>query len=411
MRILLLTHYFEPENGAPQRRWRALLERFSAAGHEVHVVAPIPHYPDGKRLEGFDRSIRPGVDEVTEYGAVVHRVSYLEHDGTMLRRAVDHAWVAGASVARAWTRRADEAAPDVVIATAPAIPTVAAGLALARRYRAPLVVEMRDAWPDLVSHTPGLKGGSRAKQQAKLLLHRAITVAQRRADLVVTTTTSFAELLRDRGLHDVVAIRNGTVPERYAQIGPVVHDHAELRVLYMGTVGRSQGLDTVISAAALLRKRGVAASVRIIGSGIDHARLRRLNALLDEPVDLRSSVPGGEVIEHYRWADTCIVSLRDWAPFSLTVPSKLYELMATGKHVTAILQGEAAAIVHATGGGDVVPPGDAEALADTWERLAADRTALDVGADARAWVREHASYDSIARQYLDELERLRSPAG
>lgn len=52
------------------------------------------------------------------------------------------------------------------------------------------------------------------------------------------------------------------------------------------------------------------------------------------------------------------VQLRDWEPFAWTVPSKLYEALATGKHVTAILAGEAADIVRSTGAGDVVAPGD-----------------------------------------------------
>ena len=45
MRILLFTHYYEPEIGAPQRRWRGLVREFVARGHTVGVCAPIAHYP------------------------------------------------------------------------------------------------------------------------------------------------------------------------------------------------------------------------------------------------------------------------------------------------------------------------------------------------------------------------------
>ena len=43
MKMLLLTHYYAPEFGAPQRRWSALVQRFIAAGHRVTVAAPVPH--------------------------------------------------------------------------------------------------------------------------------------------------------------------------------------------------------------------------------------------------------------------------------------------------------------------------------------------------------------------------------
>ena len=35
MRIVLLSHYYYPEVGAPQRRWRILNDHLRAAGHEI----------------------------------------------------------------------------------------------------------------------------------------------------------------------------------------------------------------------------------------------------------------------------------------------------------------------------------------------------------------------------------------
>ena len=42
MRILLVTQYWYPENGVPQRRWSWLAKILIDAGHEVCVVAPPP---------------------------------------------------------------------------------------------------------------------------------------------------------------------------------------------------------------------------------------------------------------------------------------------------------------------------------------------------------------------------------
>jgi hypothetical protein len=59
MRILLITHNYAPEVGAPQHRWNALVQRFVAAGHDVAVLAPSPHFPSGRAHPGDD-SLRPG---------------------------------------------------------------------------------------------------------------------------------------------------------------------------------------------------------------------------------------------------------------------------------------------------------------------------------------------------------------
>ncbi|ERG65108.1 hypothetical protein L332_11745 [Agrococcus pavilionensis RW1] len=229
---------------------------------------------------------------------------------------------------------------------------------------------------------------------------------------MVTTTESFAEVLRDREVDPVHVIRNGTSLARYAVIPPTVHDHDELRVLYMGTIGRSQGLETVIRATAAAREHGVRIETRIVGYGADVARLRALNTALGSPVRLLDRVQPNEVFGHYDWADTTVVALRDWEPFKWTVPSKLYELMATGKHITAIVDGEAAALVRESNSGDVVPPGDASAVADLWGRLSRDRALVASRDGGRAWIARNAEYDVIGEQYRvlleTEVERNRS---
>src|SRR5699024_12009040 len=66
---------------------------------------------------------------------------------------------------------------------------------------------------------------------------------------------------------------------------------------------------------------------------------------------------GDQILEHYRWADTCMVTLRsDWASFAHTVPSKTYELLSYGKHITGVVCGEAAAILQHAGQHEITTP-------------------------------------------------------
>ena len=152
MRILLLTHYYAPEYGAPQRRWAALVSRFVAAGHRVTVAAPVPHYPAGRANPTQRRAHRVGSVERGMHGETVLRTAYLPHRGDIATRTADHLVAALDSLRRLqrrFTRPGDR--PDVIIATAPAVPTLLVGRLLSARWGVPLVVEMRDAWPDLVT--------------------------------------------------------------------------------------------------------------------------------------------------------------------------------------------------------------------------------------------------------------------
>lgn len=423
MRILLITHYYAPEFGAPQRRWSALIQRFVDAGHQVTVAAPVPHYPGGRPTPQQRRTHRVGAVERGQHGETVLRTAYLPHRSDIGTRTADHAVAAVDSLRRLLCRFARPSTrPDVVIATAPAVPSLLVGRMLALRWRVPLVAEMRDAWPDLVTHVgpagavpeklaphtrpdPLRRAVGLAIGRAKGAVHHAVTSWQQGAQVVVTTTGRFAEVLRERGIAEPQVVRNGTDLDGVrAQLDHPRGHHRELRCLYLGNMGRSQGLDTLVRAAARLREQGVAIQVRMIGHGVEAPALAALAHELDAPVQVLPRIEHSDVEEQYAWADTVVVSLRGWAPFAWTVPSKLYELLATRRHVTALLDGEAAEVVREAGAGDVLAPQDEDALVRLWGRLAADRSLAAVRDSGRAWVAEHADDDVLAARYLGMLE-------
>ena len=99
--------------------------------------------------------------------------------------------------------------------------------------------------------------------------------------------------------------------------------------------------------------------------------------------------------------------LTDWKPLDWTVPSKTFELMELGIHISGVLSGESAELVTQLEAGDVVPPERPEELARLWKSLAEDRTKLQVSEDGRQWVKEQR--DKYAPQaLLDVLGRAAS---
>ncbi|GAA4719507.1 glycosyltransferase family 4 protein [Isoptericola chiayiensis] len=449
--LLLVTHHYTPERCAPQRRWDALAPRLIDAGVEVSVLAPPPHYPSG-RLTEDSAEYRPGAVSRGRHGEHVVRTRFREHTPRLRSRSVDQA-VAAASAVRLGLRVFGHAKrrPGVVVGTVPGIPSMFAAWALARLLGARFVVEMRDAWPDLIEPA-GLFLSQRTMKgrvlgTARTLVHRAVTRLQARADLVVTTTETFADVLRGRGVRRVAVVRNGTslsdgvAPDEQAaaaepagtepgatepagtatepeatEPGATETDdhplhHRPLRAVYAGTIGRAQDLDMVVRAAAELRRRGRDVEVRIVGSGSESPGLERLIDQLDAPVRLGGPVGHAEVHLLYDWADTVIVSLRDWEPLEWTVPSKLYEVMATGRPVTACVAGEAADIVAKNGAGSVVLPGDAAALAELWSGWVTDGSVPEVSPAAAAWVAENAEDDVLGEHYVQLVDTLLGDSG
>ncbi|AOY70106.1 glycosyl transferase group 1 [Arthrobacter sp. ZXY-2] len=397
LRLMLLTHSYWPEHSPPQRRWSSLTREFMKAGWAVDVVAPVAHYPNGRRNlprreAGFAFSHQPGPFKET-----IRRVPYLRHLGTSpLARFADQLFSAVMSVPVGLGGKK----PDAILATAPSLPTLATGYVLSRLRRVPLIVEMRYAWPDLARDARLVQGS------VKSVAERAVEFVQQRADLVVTVTEGFAETLRNRGIKNVVTVSNGLDLNAMPFLEAPPAERDVFHALYLGNHGKSQRLDILIRAAALL---GDGFHLTLVGHGTSRPQLVKLARELNAPVTFFPSLQGQAVVDKYREADTCIVSLRDdWKSFETTVPSKTYEVLAIGRHVTAIVKGEAKRIVQEAGGGDVVPA-NAEAVAELWRELSKDRARLASGTSGREWVKANADYAQLAIRYMDAISALVRP--
>ncbi|MDK1329054.1 glycosyltransferase family 4 protein [Arthrobacter sp. zg-Y1143] len=367
---------------------------FRSLGWDVDVIAPVAHAPYGRRTLPKREAGRPFRWDTGLFGERILRVPYLWHRTTRLGRLLDHCFSAVASVVAGGllARR-----PDVVVVTVPSLPVLGAGYAVSRLRRVPLVVDMRDAWPDIARDARIVRGS------AKSMTERAVSTFQRKADLVVTVTEGFAKTLRTRGLQNVATVVNGVDTSVRELLPPPPERRDKLNVLYLGNHGESQHLDRVIRAAALARDH---VRLTMVGHGVRRRELMALALELDAPVSFHGPARRREVMEFYRNADTCVVSLRDdWKSFETTIPSKTYEVLAVGRHVTGIVRGEARLIIEESGGGDVVAS-DAESIAQLWQELHADRSRLLAGTSGRDWVHQHANLDALSTAYAALLQNV-----
>lgn len=90
----------------------------------------------------------------------------------------------------------------------------------------------------------------------------------------------------------------------------------------------------------------------------------------------------------------------------VSVPSKLYGVMAAGKPVLGILEegSEARLIIEDAGCGEVVSPGDYEAIDRLIDRFLNEECNLDaMGARGRTYLEQHLSRDISIQKYKDEI--------
>nr|WP_243400641.1 glycosyltransferase family 4 protein [Arthrobacter sp. Bz4] len=389
----MLTHSYAPEHSPPQRRWTQFIRSFRAAGWDVDVVAPVAHAPHGRRTLPRSVAGRPFLCSLGEYGERIRRVPFLWHRNTRLGRLGNHLFSAACTVPAALMAKR----PDVVVVTVPSLPILGAGYVVSRILKRPLVVDMRDAWPDIARDARLIQGS------AKGVVERIIMTIQDRAELVVTVTHGFARTLRERGLKNVATVSNGVDLHTLDKLPPRPIKSDRLEVLYLGNHGESQRLDVPIRAAALVGKQ---MRLTMVGNGVQRSDLMLLAEELNAPVDFHPPVHGPEVMGFYDRSDSCIVSLRDdWKSFETTIPSKTYEVLSLGRHITGIVLGEARKILEDAESGHVVRSSPEE-LAGMWKALQADRSLLQVNGAGRAWVENNADVEALGQSYIDLLAEV-----
>jgi glycosyltransferase involved in cell wall biosynthesis len=391
LRLLVLTHSYWPEHSPPQRRWSSLTRYLRHTGWDVSFLAPVPRFrgtEPGTDTSGHGRPTCTG-----PLGETIHRVPFLSARHNRGWKLADQMFTAAASAVRGM----GTGEHDLVLVTAPSLPLLASGWALARAKKVPFVVEMRDAWPNLAEDANLVRGGG------KSMINQVVEFVQNHADLVVTVTEGFAETLRERGVRNVVTIRNGVILARTPRLLPPPVERERLEVLYLGNHGESQSLERLVEAAALVGDR---MRLTLVGQGSRKPALEALAARLRAPVRFLPPEYGSAVFERYAEADSVVISLRDdWKSFEDTIPSKTYEVLSVGRHITAIVRGEAARVLDDAGEGSVVGSRPEE-IAALWQGLIADRSRLRQRSTGRAWVAANADYRDLAASYDAVLRTL-----
>src|SRR5436190_12865496 len=306
MRVVFLTEYYAPERGAPQTRLRETIAGLRRLGFECSVITGPPHYPAGRVLDGR-RLLWPRRDRID--GVTVHRLPMIPRpNGSIVDRVVDQVSFAAAAVAAApIVRRADA----FVVESPPLFLGGSAAVLRATTGR-PYVFHVADPWPDF----PIAAGALRARLPIRLALWLE-SLAYRRASVITTVTPPLVDRLAKKpgAAGKVRLVTNAVDTSRFR---PDLDPHvakAELgwgpgfTLVYSGTVGIAQGLDTLIDAVRFLPDTDV--TVRVIGDGIEAETLRqRARELGLERLVFLPSIAADQVPTVLAAADAILVLLR-----------------------------------------------------------------------------------------------------
>jgi glycosyltransferase involved in cell wall biosynthesis len=178
-------------------------------------------------------------------------------------------------------------------------------------------------------------------------------------------------------------------------------------VQYSGNMGLSHGMETIIEAAS--RLQDIPVRFLFIGGGGKREKIGKMVAEFGlENVLFLPYQPKEKLQYSLSCSDVSLVSL-DEGVEGLSVPSKYYGILASGRPVIALMaeRSEVAMSIRESGCGYVVPPGNPDALAERIRYLFDHPDAVrEMGKKARQSLERNYSRRVVAEQYLDLLREV-----
>ena len=385
MRILYLHQFFITRAGVGGTRSYEFARRFTARGHAVRMVT----------AGGGSRN----VDGIEVVGVPAGYSDYVGATSVAYPRRM-LAFAAFALSATAAAVRGPR--PDVIYASSPPLTVALPALAAAARWRAPLVFEVRDLWPE----APIQMGALRNPLLRRLARALERLVYRRSARIIALSP----------GIRDGV-VSAGAPPERVALVpnasdlelfSPELDGHAERRRLglgdglvcsYFGTMGEANDLGQVIEAAPLVRD----VTFVLLGDG---KHRRELESRAPANVRFLDPVPDKASVARLAAAsDACLTIFKNVPVLATNSPNKLFDTFAAGRAAIVNTEGWMRELVEDNDAGLFIRPGDARDLADklAWLRDNPDEVER-LGRNARALAEREFDRDELATRALAVLQ-------
>lgn len=381
MNILIIGLNYAPEQVGIGPYTAGTAEYLATTGHNVTVVCGKPYYPEWKIQTPFRTR---GVLSSNENGVQVHRVPiYVPSEPNGRRRLLHHASFALRAFPQ-MLRAAQFAKPDIVMCIAPSLISMITARAISRIFKAQTWLHVQDFEVEAAFVTGLLRDkgwlAKAARAFQKWCLQRT---------MVSTISPQMCQNLRKLGVpkERIYEFRNWA---NIDQIKPIDRPSvfrtnwniaSKYVALYSGNLGNKQGIEIIPEVARLLAERRDLTFV-VCGNGASRGRL---TAAADGMTNIRfHDLQPQEMMSDLLGLATVHLLPQIAGAADLVLPSKLANMMASGRPVLATANPGTGIAREVEGCGRVVSPEDASMMANMLEELLDDEeTRKHLGAEGR----------------------------
>ena len=289
---------------------------------------------------------------------------------------------------------------------------------VARRMGLPIVLDMAEHYPAMLrsrwtaGRTRPLDVLARNPRMAAAVERWIIPKVDHVIAVVEESRARFVEL---GAAPDRVSVVSNT-PLRANVRPPRAPAAAPIRVAYLGLIEEQRGIGTLIRSASLLKSRGIAFELAVIGDGKEYDEFRALARRegLDAPqITFHGHLENQVAQEVLRQAHIGVIPHYADESWNFTIPNKLFDYMAAGLAVVTSDAIPAARVCRETGTGRVFRSQSTESLAEELASLIGSPSEIDRCSSAgRRWILERYNWEHDTVELVRVMrETITSRAG
>lgn len=404
MRILVYSLNFSPELTGTGKYTGEMAYWLASKGHSVRVVTTPPYYPKWSIFPGFRNFWSVSVDS----GIKIYRCPvYVPSSDSGLRRIIHLISFSIFSFpVMLWQLTWK---PDVIWGLEPTLASAPSTWITARLSRAKCWLHVQDFEVDMAYEMNLLRWGW--LQRLAFGLERFLMY---RFDRVSTISSAMRTKLLQKGVRmnslcnfpnwaDVAGIYPLSRPSAFRKSLSITEGN--LVALYSGNMGHKQGLELLVETARLIENSIPSVRFILCGEGSAKDDLIRSASRLSNIIWL-SLQPIEQLNELLNLADFHILPQRADAA-DLVMPSKLTNMLASGRPVIATAHKDTELFNVVKGCGLVIPPENCDALILAIQQLVEDdKLRARLGHAARRYAENNLAKITILNQFESDLEGL-----
>lgn len=239
--------------------------------------------------------------------------------------------------------------PDVIYTSSPDLFVAFFALLFGKKHKVPVVVEVRDLWPESIVTYNGISGRNSIIQ----ILYQLEKLLYKKADSLIFTMPGGKEYLQDKkwnkkiNMKKVFHINNGVDLEEYEKnkkeciiADKDLESKDIFKVVYVGSIRHVNHLSTLVECAREIKRRGISNILFLVyGEGTERAMLEKIVKEEKLPVKFKGQIEKKYIPYILSKASINVINVMGASINKYGCSwNKLFEYMASGKPIVSNLE-------------------------------------------------------------------------